>query len=372
MSPREKLARRIAHVVVAIVACYAMYVLGRMPVSEPDDVLARRSWRSRISRSPRGASALAPSSLELKRAECERQGMDTCPVCGECVRRSEWGEGERARCPHCGATARERVAAIVQRERLFEPGVLEARAGGGAAAGDERFVVAYFEPNEALATRMRDAGASVIALELEGEGGRGGRRLGGGGDDDDDDGSRGGARPSRKESADAADAAADAADAAADAADAADADDDDAGPLIADLTGRGDCFPANKMRPNECLPMYSGVADGVVILDELQRLRDATFAVVQLGRVVRDGGWMQTSAPCRAGGGGGGGEVATRYACDDFRAEMEATGHFVCVDGRSALGGVDDAALKWYGLFPSRDGTAARVDQHFVCERVDF
>jgi hypothetical protein len=80
---------------------------------------------------------------------------------------------------------------------------------------------------------------------------------------------------------------------------------------------------------------------------------------------------MQTSAPCRAGGGGGGGGT-TRYACDDFRAEVEATGHFVCVDGRSALGGVDDAALKWYGLFPSRDGTAARVDQHFVCERVDF
>ena len=34
------------------------------------------------------------------------------------------------------------------------------------------------------------------------------------------------------------------------------------GEVIPDLTGRGDCFPANKMRPNECLPMYSGVADG--------------------------------------------------------------------------------------------------------------
>ena len=99
-----------------------MYVVARMPTSEPGEVVARESWRSRIARSSR-ASALAPSSLELTRAECERQGMDTCPVCGKCVRRSEWSDGERARCPHCGATARERVAAIVQRERLFEPGV---------------------------------------------------------------------------------------------------------------------------------------------------------------------------------------------------------------------------------------------------------
>ena len=146
---------------------------------------------------------------------------------------------------------------------------------------------------------MRDAGARVIALELEGEGGRGGGGGGGGGDDDDDDDARtrGGARPSRDETA---------------AAEDDDAADEDAGPLVADLTGRGDCFPANKMSPNECLPMYSGDADGVVILDALARRRDATFAVLQLARVVRDGGWMQTAAPCRAGGFGGGGGTRWR------------------------------------------------------------
>jgi SAM-dependent methyltransferase len=316
-------------------------------------------------------------------------------VCGKCVSKSGWKPMQmhpsetgamtrtNARCPHCHAFERQRVAALVERNvpTLFPLWhmrkyvlAMEVHAmakhkkttSGGIADVEEnlnlnlerrqqrrmmakRPKVAYFGPDAAHERALRQSGVDVHGLDFFATG------------------YVYNANTTRK----------------------------------ADLSGKscgGGWVSGNNagFKPEECVPLADQSVDGVIILHVLEHVLPLDPALEQLARVAKPGAWMQVEVPCepemsthscrasynvpKIPGSSGACNQADHliaYKCDDFKGLIERSG-WSCVTSWEAMGRPDEWVMHKYGIYDSVIAETQRpeywVTEHgkrqFVCTRM--